>query len=87
MDLLSNVVSSVNEGPDRVENATAPVAPPPPPLNINELLQKLVESGIVTTTASEQPLMQVPSPKAPVTKKTLTNIKPITFAKPETLKV
>ncbi|KAK9738323.1 CID domain [Popillia japonica] len=50
----------------------------PPSLNINELFQKLVATGIVTTMQENQPSLK---------KESLPQIKPVMFAKPETLKV
>lgn len=105
LDIISNVISSaiipptteiLDTNTENTQNSSttapsmAPTLVPPPPLNITELLQKLVESGIVTTTASEQPPAQIPEVpsvnKSPV-RKTLMNIRPVTFSKPETLKV
>lgn len=69
-------------------------------VNINELFQKLVATGIVTTvqenqssliTQQPQPIHPVPSinrPPPPLPKKDLlTNIKPVNFSKSETLKM
>lgn len=69
----------------------------PPSLNINELFQKLVATGIVTTMQENQPSL-VPQTNASVVqnifkptvlqkKESLPQIKPVMFAKPETLKV
>lgn len=106
LDVLSHFISSavmpqLQNPPETIANPAnppssdllPPIAPQPvqtAPLNINELLQKLVETGIVTTTASEQPPATVLPPELPaktVPKKSLTSIRPVTFSRPETLKV
>ncbi|KRT84698.1 hypothetical protein AMK59_1819 [Oryctes borbonicus] len=70
----------------------------PSSLNINDLFQKLVATGIVTTAQDNQPALitsqsrvsLVPTIlRAPTLQKKepLPNIKPVTFSKPETLKL
>lgn len=99
LDVLSSVMtssmtSSASSGGYQVENLTEtpsvdtityvnPVPVLPPTVNINELFQKLVATGIVAT---KEPPPPEPQPK-PVRRNTLENLRPITFAKPETLKI
>lgn len=103
---------STNEGGYHVENApTIPVSQPvnlpvskpqpvlPSAININELFQKLVATGIVTTSASTEipPAVETPAPKpppptpkyvpTPTKKEGLAAVRPVLFAKPETLKM
>lgn len=60
---------------------------PPPVLNINELFQRLVATGIVTTAPSAPPPEEPRLPSPPrFVKSTSKNMKPVTFDKPETLK-
>lgn len=85
----------------------APVASNPPPntnilpptLNINELFQKLVATGIVTTVQDNQPTLITPAsslltsvggrsiPAVTQKKESLPPFKPVNFGKPETLKM
>lgn len=103
--------SSSNDGGYQVENITAPVVSQPtshlalpvttaqpaftPAININDLFQKLVATGIVTTGVPEQP----PVPQLPPQTNVSTRfniaakkdgygvIRPVTFNRPETLKM
>ncbi|KAB0796516.1 hypothetical protein PPYR_10577 [Photinus pyralis] len=65
----------------------------PPSLNINDLFQRLVATGIVTTaaTAPPQPVEEPPPPSPPKPSRSTAHhvskhFKPPTFSKPETLK-
>lgn len=101
---------SSNEGGYQVENATAPVVTQPtshlnlpmttsqpaftPTININELFQKLVATGIVTTAAVEKPVVQhhppphISTSRFSAPKKEVSGIiRPVTFNRPETLKM
>ncbi|XP_064215104.1 pre-mRNA cleavage complex 2 protein Pcf11 isoform X1 [Tribolium castaneum] len=62
----------------------APVLPSS--LNINELFQKLVATGIVAT---QEPVAepQPPPPVKTVRRSTMENLRPVTFNRPETLKM
>lgn len=78
------------------QDAVLPPANPVPsiPLNINELFQKLVATGIVTTLSGQK---EKPTPPPPVQRPTynknlnvvnvINNFKPVYFDKPETLKL
>lgn len=86
-DHVDNTQNALITQPSNNANSAPAPLLPPPPLNITELLQKLVESGIVTTTASDQNAVattEVPSKTA--VKKSFVNPKPVSFSKPETLK-
>lgn len=72
-----------NEIPGLAQETTpaAPLSFLPSSLNINELFQKLVASGIVTSVKESSP--QPPKPVEEID----TGIKPVLFTQPETLKV
>lgn len=97
-----------NEGGYQVENVPAPVVTQPtshinlpattsqpiftPAININELFQKLVATGIVTSALVDNPVVQPASqaslPRFSAPKKEASGtIKPVTFSRPETLKM
>lgn len=87
------VENHLNEEPKNVPEVAAP---PAPALNINDLFQKLVASGFVTSLPKPEiknekvPIKPDPSvdPSAPKIKRNMCeNLKPILFDKPETLKV
>lgn len=78
-------VETVDDQP--ATKTTASIAPPPilpSSLNINELFQKLVATGIV---ASKEPINKQPNlPVIPKVKRALEMLKPVSFSKPATLK-
>lgn len=85
-------VENLPTTPERTSSPTpaaaTPVAPYVAPLpqlpaafNINDLFQKLVATGIVAT---KEPEAQLPKPGK---RNVLENLKPVSFSKPETLKI
>ncbi|EZA52087.1 Pre-mRNA cleavage complex 2 protein Pcf11 [Ooceraea biroi] len=85
LDMLSSVLpsamapaSGLSYQAEPAENPPAPPAPPLP-LNMNELFQRLVETGIVPSPIEQK--------KQEEEEKKKTEITPVSFDKPETLKV
>lgn len=112
--ISSAMEPSSNEGGYQVENVPAPIVSQPtnvlnlpaatsqpaftPTININELFQKLVATGIVTTAAAENAVGNIAHPVSQTTTNISTKftapkkdnsgvIRPVVFGRPETLKM
>ncbi|KAL5287081.1 hypothetical protein ACFFRR_008182 [Megaselia abdita] len=77
--------------PEPTAQPSLPIAQPSLPVNVDELLQKLISSGIIN---NQQPVSVKPTEKAPKEKeeeppkdvRPPINVNPINFSKPETIK-
>ncbi|GJQ65408.1 hypothetical protein Trydic_g7518 [Trypoxylus dichotomus] len=95
------LMDSSSQNPQELPSASIPPTTTnvlPSSLNINDLFQKLVATGIVTTAQDNQPMLITPQSNTSVApamlrssaiqkKEPLPNIKPVAFGKPETLKM